>query len=264
VDRFDVIVIGMGPGGWHDCRSRLDPSSPERGSVGVNVGAQDESDCNKLLGAAPLGSAGNERRESGSRHARRRALTAGTVAPGFAGRADTLSVRRTPIQSRWLRVSVMSSGVTKESSRARSAASSDQDPLTCRTAIAAVGNFACMRSSAAAGSGLPARRPSALRPRARARASAGSAGSWPTTKAVLAAGGSWRISSSRPFADVSYTWRSNVTCGRAPSSASASCHVSRARRAVEHRTWSGTQPAWRSQRPAAGASRRPRRPSGRS
>ena len=57
-----------------------------------------------------------------------------------------------------------------------------------------------------------------------------------------------------------------LECGRRIflSPACASCHVCRARRAVEHRTWSGMQSAWRSQRPITGASRRPRGASGRS
>ena len=67
-----------------------------------------------------------------------------------------------------------------------------------------------------------------------------------------------------PAADAWYTPRSKVTGGAVPRPFVASCQVSRARRAVEHKTWSGTQPASRSQRPMTGAPRRPRSASGRS
>ena len=156
-------------------------------------------------------------------------------------------------------------GLMQPASRADPGPSRSQLPEQSKTATAAVGNLTRIRSSIPAGTApVPAPAWSSGAAPARVRASPGTAGSCPTTSSVLAAGGSRRIRLRSCAADAWYTRSSKRTGGAAPSPDWASCHVSRARRAGEHSTRSGTRSAARSQRPMTGASRRPRRASGRS
>ncbi len=147
----------------------------------------------------------------------------------------------------------MSAGTAKDSSLAPPGPASDQEPGRARTAIAAVGNIA-------GGSGGGSVRP---------WVSSAIPGLCPTTSAVRHCGENSRTSMSRPSTDASYTRGSYRTCGAAPGTAAsrppaASSQVCLARSAVEQTTASGTYPASPSQRPATGASRRPRLASGRS
>jgi hypothetical protein len=109
----------------------------------------------------------------------------------------------------------------------------DDGTQSSTTAMAAVGNFACIWPKNVSGV-RPAAWP-ALLP-ASARASSGTPGSWPAIMTVSAAGGCRRIRPRRLPAVAPYTPGSKETGGSAPSSARTSCHVWRARRAVEHRT----------------------------
>ena len=147
----------------------------------------------------------------------------------------------------------MSAGTANASSRASPGPASAQAPGSLSTAIAAVGN-------ADGGSGGGAVRPTV---------SSAMPGLCPTIIAVCQPSGNSRTSISSPSTVASYTRGSYRTCGAAPGTAAArpsaaSSQVSRARRAVEQTTASGTYPDRPSQPPATGASRRPRLASGRS
>jgi hypothetical protein len=147
----------------------------------------------------------------------------------------------------------MSAGTAKASRRASPGPAEDQPPGRPSTATAAVGN-------ADGGGGGGAVRPtmSSARP-----------GLCPTTSTVRRSSENSRTSISKPSTVASYTRGSYRTGGAAPGTAfarpaAASSQVSRARRAVEQTTASGTYPDLPSQRPATGASRLPRLASGRS
>lgn len=147
----------------------------------------------------------------------------------------------------------MSAGTAKASSRAMPGPASAHAPGRPSTATAAVGN-------ASGGSGGGAVKPAA---------SSASPGLCPMTSAVRQPARNSRTSISSPSTVASYTRGSYRTGGAAPGTAfarpaAASSQVSRARRAVEQTTASGTYPDSPSQRPATGASRLPRLASGRS
>jgi hypothetical protein len=118
-----------------------------------------------------------------------------------------------------------------------------QGPVNSSTAIAAVGNLNRTRSSASA---------SPARALASDSASSCMAGSCPTISRVCARGAISRARSNSSLAAAPYTRWSKLTLGEVSSSAAASCHVSRARLAVEQMTRSGARPAARSHRPATG------------
>src|SRR6266496_837694 len=102
--------------------------------------------------------------------------------------------------------------------------------------MAAVGNLARMRSNMADGAAAltaPARAGGVVA--VSVSASSGIEGSWPTMRSVLVAGGTRRIRSRSCAAEAWYTRSSKLTGGVHPSPAWVSCHVSRARRAVESR-----------------------------
>src|SRR5215470_16974910 len=147
----------------------------------------------------------------------------------------------------------MSAGTAKASSRASPGPAAAQSPARPSTATAAVGN-----ADGGSGGGAVIPTASSARP-----------GLWPTTSTVSCSSGNSRTSSSSPSTVASYTRDSYRTGGAAPGTASASpaaasSQVWTARRAVEQTTASGTYPERPSQRPATGASRRPRLASGRS